>query len=482
MLPEELIKLVYDIKDKKCEMQNIELKKAAGGTPQKLYDTLSSFSNQIGGGTIIFGVDEENNYDICGVYDPQDLQVKVTAQAIQMLPIVRPLFTIVKIGEKTIVSAEIAECDIFDKPCYYSGSGKLRGSFIRVGEADMPMTEYEIYSYEAFKKKIHDELRTVGDGIGATLNKNELTLFLAKLKNEKPNLNNLSDEDNLALCGILSETKLTVAGLMLFGLYPQALFPQLCITAVVVPGNELGTTGEDNARFIDNKKIEGTIAQMLDGAISFIQRNMRLKTIIDDNGKRADIAEYPIKAIRELILNALIHRDYSENTESSPIRILMFTNRFEIENPGGLYGRLTIDSLGKVGADTRNPYIASALEIMIDTENRFSGIPTIRFEMDKLGLKEPVFESRRGVFKATLFNDRFNDIKTEEIDIEAKILSFCKQPKTREELTKLLELSSVSYMVGRYIMPLVESGKLELTIPNKPRSKSQRYKTVTLKG
>jgi ATP-dependent DNA helicase RecG len=345
----------------------------------------------------------------------------------------------------------------------------------------MPMTEYEIYSYEAFKKKIHDELRTVGEGIGATLNKNELTLFLAKLKNEKPNLNNLSDEDNLALCGILSETKLTVAGLMLFGLYPQALFPQLCITAVVVPGNELGTTGQDNARFIDNKKIEGTIPQMLDGAISFIQRNMRVKTIIDDNGKRADIAEYPIKAIRELILNALIHRDYSENTENSPIRILMFPNRFEIENPGGLYGRLTIDSLGKVGADTRNPYIASALEIMIDTENRFSGIPTIRYEMDKLGLKEPIFESRRGVFKAILFNDRFSDITTEEINVEAKILSFCKQPKTREELTKLLELSSVSYMVGRYIMPLVESGRLKLTIPNKPRSKSQRYKTVILK-
>jgi ATP-dependent DNA helicase RecG len=118
---------------------------------------------------------------------------------------------------------------------------------------------------------------------------------------------------------------MTLAGLMLFGLYPQGLFPQLCITAVVVPGNEIGEIGEDNTRFIDNKKIEGTIPQMLEGAMSFVQRNMRVKTIIDDNGKRADKAEYPIKAIRELILNALIHRDYSINTENSPIRIMMFT-------------------------------------------------------------------------------------------------------------------------------------------------------------
>jgi len=480
MLQEELIRLISDVKDKKCEMQNIELKKAANGTPQRLYDTLSSFSNQNGGGVIIFGIDEENNYEICGVYDPQELQIKVTEQANQMLPVVRPLFTVAKVDGKSIVSAEIAECDIFDKPCYYKGSGKLRGSYIRVGESDMPMTEYEIYSYEAFKKKIHDELRTVGEGLGATIDKNRISLFLAKVKDKKPNLSNLSDEDILTLSGILLETKPTIGGLMLFGLYPQAFFPQLCITAVVIPGTELGTIGDDNSRFIDNKKIEGTIPEMLEGAISFVLRNMRVKTIINDDGKRADIPEYPVKAIRELVLNALVHRDYSINTESSPIRILMFSDRLEIENPGGLYGRLTIDNLGKVGADTRNPYIASALEIMIDDENRYSGIPTVRYEMSKLGLKEPLFESKRGVFRVTLYNDRFickgNENEDSECsDIEDKILSFCKQPKTRNELTQLLGVSSVSYMVGKYLSPLVKSGKLKLGIPDKPRSKNQRY-------
>jgi ATP-dependent DNA helicase RecG len=485
MLSEELVKVVYDVIDKKCEMQNIELKKAMGGAPQKLYNTLSSFSNQNGGGIIIFGIDEENGFDICGVYDSQDLIVKVTAQASQMIPVIRPLFTIAKIGDKTVVSAEIAECDIIDKPCYYSGAGKIRGSYVRVGEADLPMTEYEIYSYEAFKRKIHDELRIMQDGIAATVNNNELTVYLAKLRNKKPNLSNLSDEDNLAMSGIYSGLKLTIAGLMLFGLYPQGFFPQLCITAVVVPGNEIGTIGEDDARFIDNKKIEGTIPQMLDGALSFVQRNMRIKTIIDENGKRADKAEYPIKAIRELVLNALIHRDYSINTENSPVRIMMFPNRFEIENPGGLYGRITIDTLGKVGADTRNPYIASALEIMIDTENRFSGIPTIRNEMKKAGLKEPLFLSNRGIFSAILLNEKeklsdgkVSDSKFNESDATSKILDFCRNPKARDELAEFIGISSVSYMMNKYITPLTKNGKLKMTLSDKPRSKNQRYMTV----
>jgi ATP-dependent DNA helicase RecG len=123
--------------------------------------------------------------------------------------------------------------------------------------------------------------------------------------------------------------------------------------------------------------MEGTINQMIEGTISFVRRNMKVKTIISENGERIDKSEYPIKALREIILNALIHRDYSVHTDNSPIRLIIYEDRLELENPGGLYGRLTIDELGKASADRRNPYIAGALEIMLNTENRFSGIPNI---------------------------------------------------------------------------------------------------------
>ena len=108
-------------------------------------------------------------------------------------------------------------------------------------------------------------------------------------------------------------------------------------------------------RFLDNQRIEGNIAEMLDGAIQFVNRNMRVKTIVDpETGKRKDRTDYPITAIREAVLNALVHRDYSIHTEGMPIQLIMFENRMEIRNLGGIYGRIRIDQLGKVQPDTRN--------------------------------------------------------------------------------------------------------------------------------
>jgi ATP-dependent DNA helicase RecG len=478
MLVEELKQLVDDVINLRCELNTIELKKAAGGTPQRLYDTLSAFSNQVGGGIIIFGIDQDNDYAICGVYDPQDLQIKVTEQAKQMEPIVRPLFTVAQINAKTIVSAEISECDIHEKPCFYRGAGRIRGSFIRVGDADLPMTEYELYNYEVYRRKIYDELRPVPQNIGSNLDDTQIKLFLAKIRVEKRNFASLADEEALSLCGLYQAGRPTLAGLMLFGLYPQANFPGFGITAVVVPGYEMGTVATDGARFLDNKRLDGTIPQLLDSAMAFVHRNIKVRTIIDANGRRADQYEYPLKAIREIILNALIHRDYSQHTESAPVRILFFADRFEVENPGGLYGRATLDSLGKSGTDTRNPVIVAALEIMIDSENRFSGIPTIRYEMQTAGLPDPKFESTRGVFRVTLYNaqaGRAASDKADHNDLYTQLIRFCKTPRSRAELAQELQLSSLSYMMSRYINPLLASGKLKMTVPDKPKSRNQKY-------
>lgn len=161
MLEEELKDLIHYIQSYKAETQNIEIKAAHMGCPKKLYNTLSSFSNNEGGGTIIFGIDEEKEFQIVGVYEAHDLQQKINEQCKQMLPVIRPLFTMIDIDKKIVVSAEIPEVDISEKPCFYTGAGRIRGSYVRVGDSDESMTEYEIYSYEAFRLKYHDEERVV---------------------------------------------------------------------------------------------------------------------------------------------------------------------------------------------------------------------------------------------------------------------------------------------------------------------------------
>ena len=158
MLESEVIELVFQIQKNKSESNYIEVKSAKVGCP-KIFDTLSSFSNQQGGGKIVFGIDESSGYEVCGVYDAADLQKKITEQSVQMEPAVRSLCTVVDIDGKTVVCAEIQEIDNYQKPCFYKGAGRLNGSYVRVGDADRQMSEYEVYSYEAFKKKIQDELR-----------------------------------------------------------------------------------------------------------------------------------------------------------------------------------------------------------------------------------------------------------------------------------------------------------------------------------
>lgn len=471
MQTDDLKKIVYDTQKLKSESQTIELKAAQKGCPTRLFDTLSSFSNQDDGGIIIFGVDEGNDYAISGVYDPQDLQKKVTEQCKQMEPSVRALFTICDIDGKTVVSAEIPSVDASNRPVFYKGVGRIKGSYIRVGESDEPMSEYEIYSYEAFRKRLKDDMRTVDNANMRMFDKERLQKYLIAVKEERRNLSeNVSDEEILELMGVTENSVPTLAGLMTFSKYPQTYFPQLCITAVSLPGTEQGEIGTSGERFIDNKRITGAIPDMLEDAVEFVRKNSRVKTIIDENGRRTDKPEYPLRAVREAILNALVHRDYSIHTENVPVRIEMYRDRMEVINIGGLYGKISIDALGKVRPETRNAVLANMLELLKITENRYSGIPTMRSEFAKAGLPAPIFSAVHGEFKVVMKNGLYSEVTL----TDSSITEFCATPRTREEIVAFVGKSR-NYVMSQIINPLIDSGKLRRTIPDKPKSPNQKF-------
>ena len=295
---------------------------------------------------ILFGIYEKNDFEITGVGDVQLLQKRVMEQCEQMEPAARAVFTVVEIDGKNVVSAEIPPVDVSERPCFYKGKGRMKGSYIRVGDADIPMNDYEVYSYEAYRKKYQDEIREVERAEMTSLDENKLSEYLLKLKLGRINLSRLDDEKILELMSIQKNSHPTLATQLMFGLYPQAYFPQLEIIAFSVPGTEVGETDIDGSRFIDNQRIEGTIPEMLESALQFVRKNTRTKTIIDpETGKRRDRSDYPTNSVREAILNALVHRDYSIHTEGMPIQLKIFADRLEITNPCGLYGRLTVDTL-----------------------------------------------------------------------------------------------------------------------------------------
>lgn len=481
ILSNELVELVKTVCEQRAETQTLECKAAHTDCPKRLYDTLSSFSNQDSGGVLLFGIDEKAGFQVVGVYDLQNLQKKVTEQCNQMEPPVRAVFTVAEADGRWICAAEIPAIDLSERPCYYRGAGRSKGSYIRVGDADLPMTDYELYSYEAFRRHLHDDERPVERAALSMLDGDKLEQYILRRRADRPGFAQLTREQTLEMLNIIRDGEVTLAAVMNFCLYPQGYFPQLGITAIVVPGTQIGDTDTDSARFTDNKRIEGTIDTMVEDAVAFCRRNMKVRTIIDPvTGARKDRTEYPVNAIREAVLNAVIHRDYSIYTEGTPVQIDFFADRLEIHSPGSLYGRMTVEQLGVARPDLRNPALAVMAEELTGAENRYSGIPTIRRAMADYGLPEPVFENRRNEFVVILYNQAAAEAIAEhgEQTDEPNLLAFCKTPRSRQEIASYLGIKTVFYAMSHYVQPLLRSGQLAMTLPESPKSRKQRYYAV----
>ena len=108
------------------------------------------------------------------------------------------------------------------------------------------------------------------------------------------------------------------------------------------------------------------------------------------------------------------------------------------------------------------------------TENRYSGIPTIQRVMRENGLRPAEFEIIRGSFRVTLYNRRSIQ-NVDAGDIKQQIVEFCNIPRTREELANRFSDMTISYFMGRYLKPLIQQGIIHLSIPDKQRSKYQKY-------
>ena len=400
-----------------------------------------------------------------------------------MEPPVRAVFSLAEIDGKSICAAEIPSLDISERPCYYRGAGRTKGAFIRVGDADLPMTDYELYSFESFRKHLHDDERVIERASLDMLDQDKLQDYVRQKSIERPGFSQLTLAQAQEMLNLTRNNIPTLASIMNFCIYPQGYFPQLAITAVVVPGTEIGDIDSDAARFIDNKRIEGTIPVMVEDALSFCKRNMKIRTIIDpDTGARRDKTEYPVDAIREAILNALIHRDYSIHTEGTPVQIDFFSDRLEIHSPGSLYGRMSVEQLGIAKPDLRNPALAVMAETLTSAEHRYSGIPTMRRTLREHGLPEPKFENRRNEFVVIFYNGAVPQEPTRQPVAERTLDTledFCRTPRSRNEIAEYLGVKTTFYAMQHYVKPLLECGTLAMTIPEKPKSRNQKYYTVS---
>ena len=131
MTETEIVETIEYLKKYKTETNKIEAKTASIDFPKKCYDTFSSFSNKYGG-IILFGINEENDFDVEGVYDLNDLQKKITSLCSDsMCPAIRPDIIPLKYNGKNVLAVKIDELMQNKKPCYYIPKGLNKGSYTR---------------------------------------------------------------------------------------------------------------------------------------------------------------------------------------------------------------------------------------------------------------------------------------------------------------------------------------------------------------
>jgi ATP-dependent DNA helicase RecG len=269
----------------------------------------------------------------------------------------------------------------------------------------------------------------------------------------------------------------TLGGLLALGKYPQQFFPALGMTFVVYPGEGVGEPGANEERFLDNQRIEGAIPNMLGPALAILVRNTKRRAVVRGL-YREDLGEYPVTAIREALVNALVHRDLSSSSRGTPVQINMFKNRLVVRNPGGLYGPVTVDSLGEGISAPRNIRLLRILEDVTPAgerraicENRGSGVGAMQDALRRSGLPEAKLEDRIATFRVTFLNTPLGSRRNRRVEI--KTLLGQHGTLSRAEISQALGLSEIS--IRKWLAVLREHGTITTT-ETKTRSKNVRYR------
>jgi len=359
----------------KGESETVELKESLS-LKNEIGETVSAFSNT-NKGTIIIGVSDSGS--IIGV-EVGKKTLEGLANYIKQNTDnhIYPKIIVRSIDDKNLIIIAINEAN--EKPVFFRGN-----AYRRISKSNHKMSASEIrkLAKESGKKIYWDE--QVCEGVGLEeIDNDKVKWFLEKRQiiRGKNKYGGMSWHQLLMNIGAISKNlKPTNAGILIFGNTPQKFIDVSEVRCARFKGNAM-------KEFIDSVDLKGSIFEMAESAMKFIERNIRTASRvvgIMSQYKR----EYPLDALREAIINAIIHRDYMLN---SNVRIAIFDDRIEIISPGGLMPGLTIDKLEGTH-ELRNKKLAKYFYEIGEIEKWGSGIIKMNMLMKQYGLNKPKYES-----------------------------------------------------------------------------------------
>jgi ATP-dependent DNA helicase RecG len=362
----------------------------------QLAEVMAAMANSRGGWLLV-GVQDDGI--IVGVKRPKIIIDRLNQAADTVVPSLLGRVRVESIetdGYRIVVAAHIPE----GLQAIYSVGGVYR---LRIGSYNRLLTFDQAQAMSYRRGILHHEKSAVPNLKLEDLQEESIQKYLARhLNNYTPqtyrHLSRFEILRNLG-CAISEENRQlpTVAAALFFSAAPDFYVPGALIVAVRFAG-----TYGDHA--IDRATLRGQLPELIESAARFIEKNIRYRLQMPNAPKDSlfskEVPEYPVEAYREIIVNMIAHRDYYS---SVPGRIMIYEDRIEAENPGGLLPGLTLETM-QDRHHPRNPRIVEMLRELGYVEQFGSGIRRMRNNMLEAGLGEPVFESNENYFKVTLKN------------------------------------------------------------------------------
>ena len=297
---------------------------------------------------------------------------------------------------------------------------------------------------------------------------------------------------------VRNDGKLTVAAVLLFAKHPQRWLPACTAKCICYVGNSVGGTEfRDKVR---DEDMEGCLLHQFDTIMAFFKRNLQnVQTESEFNSLGR--LEIPQTSLVEFVVNALVHRSLNIK---APVRIFIFDNRVEIHSPGTLPNGLSVDDIVKGTSMPRNLFLFNNANFLLPYTGVGSGIvraledrADVSFENNDSSYEFVIVISRNNksqhqdehqdehqvtVQHQDEHQDEHQVAPTSKVSkdsltvIQRDIVNYCSIPRTAQEIFDRIGVYNQSRSRKKYIQPLIELGFLEMTLPNVPNSKLQKYR------